>query len=298
MPRDHEIDADRGSSERPSTKQGVMLSRDEVLARRSERTGGRDLDDAVEGMSGQTRAAKDSLRAYPRDVTADIEHERKRRKLPEEGQVRKPISARQRDERSAMKNRASESMSKREYEALADLVDVRKSNTWVELNDRLSEVVGDRQHLSEKDQQFVGRIDRTIQRFEKENDRGHVVYVNMRTPGFINHSNLAGFAKNQFKPGSTVEFDRYSVGAHTMHEVEPLEDADRTVVFEIQTRRGMYLGGSRRVDDTSHLVPRGPRWEVVGSHTATYERPDGSTRERVVVQLVDDLDPSLNKESE
>lgn len=298
MPRDHEIDADRGSSERPSTKQGVMLSRDEVLARRSERTGGRDLDDAVEGMSGQTRAAKDSLRAYPRDVTADIEHERKRRKLPEEGQVRKRISARQRDERSAMKNRSSGSMSKREYDALSDLVDVETSTTWMDLNDRLSEVVGDRQHLSEKDQQVVGRIDRTIQRFEKDNDRGHVVYVNMRTPGFINHSNLTGFAANQFKPGATVEFDRYSMGAHTMHEVEPMEDADRTLVFEIQTRRGMYMGGSRRVDDTSHLVPRGPRWEVVDSHTATYERPDGSTGERVVVQLVDDLDPTLNKESE
>lgn len=297
MPRDHELDPDRGSSAVPSTKLGGMRDSGDFNERSKDRTGVRDLDDMVEQMPGN-RAAKDKQRAYPRDTTAKIEHERKRRKLPAEGETRRPMSARQRDARSVTKNRAQEEMSGREYNALVDLLNVGETNTWVELNDRLSAAVGDRQNLDEKDQQLVGRLDRTIQRFERDSDRGHVVYVNMQTPSFINRSNLGGFAANQFKPGTVVEFDRYSVGAHNLHEVEPeASEAHRTVAFEIQTRRGMYLGGSSRVDDTSHLLPRSPRMVAVGSHTATYERPDGTTGERVVVQLVDDLDPSLKKES-
>ena len=294
MPRDHVLDADRGSSDQPTQKQGVMLDLDEVAERRKDRAGSRELDGMLEGMPGITRAGKDSQRAYPRDTTAPVDHERKRRKLPQEGEVRRPMSARQRDVRSAMKNRSQDSMPATEYRSMAQLLG-QDGATWVELNDRLSDVAGDRQHLSEEDQKLSGRIDRTIQRFEQSNDRGHVVYVNMRTPRFINRSNLAGFAANQFQPVSTVEFDRYTGGAHTMHEIEPDTDAQRTVVFEIQTRRGMYLGGSRRVDDTQHLLPRGTAWEVVGSHTATYERPDGSTGERVVVQLIDH-DPSHESE--
>lgn len=290
------LDADRGSSDRPTQKQGVMLDHDEIGERRKDRAGSRELDGMVEDLPGMGRAGKDAQRAYPRDTAAPVEHERKRRKLPAEGDVRRPISARQRDVRSAMKNRSQESMPNTEYRSMAQLLE-EDGSTWVGLNDRLSDVSGDRQHLNEEDQRLCGRIDRTIQRFEQDNDRGHVVYVNMRTPSHINRSNLSGFANNQFQPGSTVEFDRYTGGAHTMHEIEPDTDAQRTVVFEIQTRRGMYLGGSRRLDDTQHLLPRGTAWQVAGSHTATYERPDGSNGERVVVQLIDH-EPSQEKESQ
>lgn len=296
MARNHVLDADRGRSKSPTQKQGVMLDEEEIVERRKDRAGSRELDGMVEGLPKMTRAGKDSQRAYPRDTTAPVDHERKRRKLPDESDVRQPISARQRDVRSAMKNRSQESMPATEYGAMAQLLS-QDAETWVGLNDRLSDVAGDRQHLSEEDQRMCGRLDRSIQRFEQSNDRGHVVYVNMRTPGFINRSNLEGFANNQFQPGSSVEFDRYTGAAHTMHEIEPGTDDQRTIVFEIQTRRGMYLGGSRRTDDTHHLLPRGTSWVVVGTHSATYERPDGTTGERVVVQMIDQDPDQETKET-
>lgn len=296
MGRVGELDADRGSSPAPTTKQGQMLSPEEIVARRQERAGARDLDDEVERTPG-TRAWRDTQRAFPRDVSEPVSHERKRRKLPSSREVRRSLSARQRDARSAAKNRAQARMPLREYQQLFDLVGDVRSSTWVDLNDALSEAAGDRQMLTDAQQQQLGRVDRAIQRAERDNDgRGHVVYLNVRAPHFINRSNAEGYAANQFSPGSTVEFDRYSGAAHNLHEIETSPSvASRTIAFEIQTRRGLYLGGSHKVDDTGHLLPRGMRLRVAGSHRATYERPDGTRGERVVVQLVDDLDESLKE---
>lgn len=290
------LDADRGSNSAPSIKVAEPTPPEEFADRSQDRSGARGLDEMIEDMPG-TRAAKDKERAFPRDTSAKVGHERKRRKLPDPGETRKPMAARQRDDRSQRKNRTQESMSKREFDAMSRLMSTEDGEgSWRSLNDRLSEVVGDRQLLEEKDQRTLGRLDRAIQRYEAGSDRGHVVYLNVQTPGYINRSNIEGYVGNQWSEGTVVEFDRYSGAAHNMHEIEPPPDqAQRTVVFEIQTRRGMYLGGSQRVDDTGHLLPRGMRMKVAGTHVATYERPDGSTGERVVVQLVDDLDPSLEK---
>jgi hypothetical protein len=49
----------------------------------------------------------------------------------------------------------------------------------------------------------------------------------------------------------------------------------------------MYLGRSDSVDDTAHLLPRGMRLRVAGSHQGNYQRPDGSTGRRLVIQLTD-----------
>jgi hypothetical protein len=49
----------------------------------------------------------------------------------------------------------------------------------------------------------------------------------------------------------------------------------------------MYLGRSDSVDDTTHLLPRGMRLRVVGSHLTRYRRPDGTDGRRRIIQLVD-----------
>ena len=134
----------------------------------------------------------------------------------------------------------------------------------------------------------VQRVDRAIQAYERANDRGHLVYSNVKLPDAINHSNVSGFLGNNFKPGTIVSFDRYTAGAHNLHQIEPAHDAaQRTAVFEIKTRRGMYLGRSDGVDDTAHLLPRGIQLRVCSTHQATYQRPDGSTGTRQVIQLID-----------
>ena len=58
-------------------------------------------------------------------------------------------------------------------------------------------------------------------------------------------------------------------------------------VFELQTRRGAYLGQSDKKDNTQHLLPRGLEFEVVGVQEASYRSPDGTTGTRMVVQLRD-----------
>ena len=57
--------------------------------------------------------------------------------------------------------------------------------------------------------------------------------------------------------------------------------------FEVQTRRGAYLGQSDKKDNTQHLLPRGMEFEVVGVQEASYRSPDGRTGSRMVVQLRD-----------
>ena len=103
------------------------------------------------------------------------------------------------------------------------------------------------------------------------------------------------FLARDFKAGTVVEFDRFTAGANNLHQLEaPGPDSQRTAVLEIQTRRVMYLGRSDRVDDTAHLLPRGMQLRVVGSHTATYQRPDGSTGQRQVIQLLDLTDTATS----
>jgi hypothetical protein len=152
----------------------------------------------------------------------------------------------------------------------------------------LSSNVGDVQQLDERQRTQVQRIDRAIQVYERANDRGHVIYSNVQMPEWINNSNREGFIRNNFVAGRVVCFDRFTLGTHNLHQVDLAPEQERrSAVFEIQTRRGMYLGRSDSIDDTAHLLPRGMRLRIAGVHQATYQRPDGSTGSRQVIQLID-----------
>ncbi len=280
---DFVLDADRGSSPIASTKQAETLDPQAYRERGAERAGARELDDAVEALPGLTRQQRDRERAMPRDATGELGHPRKARELPAPADVRRPLSSRQRKARSVSKRAVQDQMPATQYTAMSQLIGRPQ-----DLNDALSDATGDVQALPDGPRTTVQRIDRAVQAYERANDRGHVVYSNVAMPAAINRGNLGAFVGNNFRPGTVVDFDRYTAGAHTLHEIEPGEvGAQRTAVFEIQTRRGMYLGRSDSVDDTAHLLPRGMRLRVAATHQATYERPDGSTGQRQVIQLTD-----------
>jgi hypothetical protein len=146
----------------------------------------------------------------------------------------------------------------------------------------------DAQVLEDDQRRQVQRVDRAIQTFERANDRGHVVYSNVEMPATMNTAHLQTFVRKHFAAGSTVHFDRFTMTTHTLHEAEPRTGVqERTAVFEIQTRRGAYLGASDGRDDTAHLLPRGMRFTVAGAHPASYRRPDGTLGTRTVIQLID-----------
>lgn len=280
------LDADRGSSAVSSTKQAEVLSPATHEAREQERGGARELDQAVEAMPGLTRQQRDRERAMPRDVTGEVKHPRMERTLPAAGELRLPLSSRQRKARSVTKRAVQDRLPDTQYAAVSSLVG--RPDRWQQLNDELSEATGDVQALSDTSRTTVQRVDRAVQAYERTNDRGHVVYSNVQLPPMINHTNLPGFVQRNFAPGEVLSFDRFTAGAHTMHELEPVDDvAGRTAVFEVQTRRGMYLGRSDSTDNTAHLLPRGLQLRVVGTHLASYQRPDGSTGQRHVIQLID-----------
>lgn len=279
------LDADRGSGN-AGTKLAGVLGRDEAQERQETREGARDLDARVEAHPGLNRQQRDRERATPRDVTGDVPDPRMERTLPIPDQVRMPMSARQRSARAVTKRAVQDRLPSTQYTAMNRMV--TDDAQWRSVNDAVSDAAGDVQQLEDFQIAQIQRVDRSIMAYERANDRGHVVYCNVQMPSAVNASNLSGFLRNTFRPGSAIAFDRFTMGAHTMHEIEREDpDAQRTAVFEIQTLRGAYLGRSTSLDDTAHLLPRGPQYQIVGTHTATYQRPDGSTGRREVIQITD-----------
>ncbi len=279
------LDADRGSGN-AGTKLASVLGRDEAQERQETREGARDLDARVEAHPGLNRQQRDRERATPRDVTGDVPDPRMERTLPIPDQVRMPMSARQRSARAVTKRAVQDRLPSTQYTAMNRMV--TDDAQWRSVNDAVSDAAGDVQQLEDFQIAQIQRVDRSIMAYERANDRGHVVYCNVQMPSAVNASNLSGFLRNTFRPGSAIAFDRFTMGAHTMHEIERDDpDAQRTAVFEIQTLRGAYLGRSTSLDDTAHLLPRGPQYQIVGTHTATYQRPDGSTGRREVIQITD-----------
>lgn len=294
MPRrsdpDYVVDADRGPST-TAAKFAQIVNPDTAAARGETRTGLRELDAMTESMPGLNRQQRDRERIMPRATTAELGHQRMQRPLPAPDQVRTPFSSRQKKARSKARLLTQESMPDAQYIAYRQLL--TDPDRWRSMNDALSANTGDVQSLDERDQRELKRVDRAIQAYERNNDRGHVVYANVAMPSPINHSNIRQFVGRNFMPGDRVEFDRYTYGTHQLHETSrdaAGDTAGRVAVFEIQTRRGTYVGHSDSQDDTAHLLPRGMQFEVLGSHQATYQAPDGSTGTRTVIQLRDTTD--------
>ena len=280
------LDLDRGAAP-AGQKQAEAVTAADYNEREFDRAGLHGLDAMTERMSGMTRAQRDRERSFPRDTNQPLQHPAMQRPLPASGDVRAPFSSRQKKSRSKARLEAARSLPAAQFRAQRRLMTDRE--TWDSINDQLSAHAGDRSQLGEKEQRLVGQIDRSIQAAERHNNRGHVIYTNVQMPHYINGSNIDAWSQNTFTPGVTVAFDRYTVGTHQLHETSALagDSVERTVVCEIQTRRGAYLGHSDSRDDTTHLLPRGLHLQVVGLDRATFRAPDGTTGERVVLQLRD-----------
>lgn len=281
------MDPDRGRGVLGAKElQGVSLP--DFVERSTDRRGLRELDYGLERMPGLNRQQRDLNRAFPRERTAEITNEAKRRTLPGADVIRRPFSSRQKKARSKSRIVATSHTPKTERLAMRDLV--TDPETWAELNTALSDNTGDAQALDDRQQRMAHRVDRAIQRYEQASGRGHVIYSNVRVPGFINSSNVHSWLGEQFPPGRRLAFDRYTYGTHQMHETAALDaggPGSGHVMFEIETTRGAYLGHSDSRDDTSHLLPRASLYQVAGSHWATYATPDGSAGRVFVVQLRD-----------
>lgn len=268
-------------------KRAGYLDAERFTDRQDQRRGLVELDAMTEQMSGLTRAQKDKERAFPREQNQPLAHPVMQRALPGPDEPRLPFSSRQKKARSRARYAAAADLPR--SQAVAQKKLMTTPAVWDRINAQLAEHVGDPEALSPKDRKLVKQIDRSIQTAERHNDRGHVVYTNVEMPSAINHSNIDAWASRTFTAGSVVAFDRYTVGTHQLHETSAIQgdSVQRTLACEIQTRRGAYLGHSDSMDDTTHLLPRGMRLQIVGVSRVEYRTPDGAGGERLVLQLRD-----------
>lgn len=279
-------DPDRAGTTDPGTKAARRVDPKLKAGRAEQREELREMDSEMSSTPGYSTSHIDSQRHMPASKAADLGHPRKERKLPDPGWVRQPVSGWQKRQRFSAARRTQSSTPRTELATAEDVLG--DSQRWLHLNDELSKKTGNAHELSADDERTARRLDRMIQRYERRNDRGHVIYTNTLIPSGVP---TARVYSSTFAEGEVVDFDRYTVGAHDMHETEDdIIGHEKMVTFEIATRRGRYFGGGASSGNTRHLLPRGLRLVVVGKDSVTYTRPDGTTGRRHVVQLADASD--------
>lgn len=247
------------------------------------RLANRIIDEARDEDASLTRAARDRDRATPRDVS-HVESARLRSELPLLGEFREPLSARQRKIRSATKNRVIAAAPASQHRAMRSMLKNDDPAEWRRINGALHYAAGDAQQLTDKDRTQVQRLDRAIQSYERLNDRRHTVYVAVKLPDTHRDVKRYEDLPPELSPGATLEFDQFTIARHNLFEA-PGHDSVRHLVFEIVTSRGMYLGASNTVEDTTHPLPRGLRCQVVAADSVTYATGATGFAMRLVLQL-------------
>jgi hypothetical protein len=209
-----------------------------------QRLANRITDAARDADTAQTRATRDRDRATPRDVS-HVESARLRADLPEPGAFRKALSSRQRKVRSAAKNKVLDAAPASQRHAVRTMLTDDDPQTWRRVNGEL--------HVADNDRKMVQRLDRTIQSYERINDRTHTVYVAVELPDNHGDVNFEDDLPDTLRPGARVAFDQFTVARHNLHEA-PGHDSRRCVMLEITTSRGMYMGRSDSLDDTTRIT--------------------------------------------
>ncbi|ORX19450.1 hypothetical protein [Mycobacterium xenopi] len=277
------VDIEGGNISARDVKAAREIAEDVMTERDFQRLANRITDQARDEDTSLTRAARDRDRATPRDVS-NVESERLRGQLPAEGEFRRALSGRQRKIRSALKHRVMAAAPASQHKAVRTMLTDEDPGEWRRINRSLHLAAGDVQQLADGDRVKVQRLDRAIQTYERLNDRTHRVYVAVQLPDTHTDVRRLRDLPVNLRPGAGVAFDQFTLARHNLHET-PGHDSDRHVVFEIVTSRGMYLGRSDSVEDTTHLLPRGMQFEIASASYATYETESGGYGEQIVLQL-------------
>ena len=171
-----------------------------------------------------------------------------------------------------------------QHAAIGSMLTAEDPTEWRRINGGLHHAAGDVQQLADADRAKVQRVDRAIQSYERLNDRTHRVYVAVDLPDTVADVTKPEDLPDSLQPGSTIAFDQFTLTRHNLHET-PGHDSSRHMVFEVVTSRGMYLGRSDSVEDTTHLLPRGMQFDVASAEHVAYATRSGGFNERLVIQL-------------
>ena len=277
------VDVEGGMISARDVKAARQVAVDAMTEREFHRLANQIVDQARDEDSSLTRAAKDRDRATPRDVS-HVDSDRLRGELPAREEFREALSGRQRKIRSTVKNQVMAAAPASQHQVIRSMLVDEDPGEWRRINGALHHNAGDVQQLADKDRRKVQRLDRAIQSYERLNDRTHRVYVAVRLPDTHRDVVKPEDLPANLQPGATVAFDQFTLTRHNLHET-PGHDSSRHVVFEVVTSRGMYLGRSDSVEDTTHLLPRGMQFDVASADHVAYATQSGGFNERVVLQL-------------
>ena len=288
MPR--RADLDRGGAPVPVGKNPEMLDEADKRSRDDTRGGLRELDRMVENQGGLSRHVKDENRALPRDGTGSV----RSRRLPTDGEPRRITAYRQRILNTQKTAFGREKVPVRVRRAFAAVFgsDARE---LARINDVLADNVGDIEGVDEDTARKVRRVDRALRMGEAHNSADNIVYTPIRPPHGVNSGNVASWLHRNFADGTEVNFDRYTVTSHSAFEADGSGAAgvQWRPLCEIVTRRGVYVGNAPTSKGphphAGHYLPRGMRLRCIGVKTIPVAAPDGTTYERIVLQL-EDLD--------
>lgn len=272
------LEMDAGIGSYPGLAMAATTPLAEFMDKEANREGLAELDRMTEASDRLTRAQKDRERILPRDAARPVNAATKTR-IPEFDELRTPISGRQMKERSKTKRRAQTRWTKAQLRAIQEATS--SPAAWQALTDQLSASQGDLDGFSSRDRLTVQRIDRSIRQYEETNDRRHVVYANVQLP--------PSFKAADLESQPVVHLDRWTAGAHNLHQLSGHHDQN-TYVIELATSRGMYLGQSDGGTDTAHLLPRGMTFTIEKVYLARWKGPDGQTGTRRVIRL-QEIDP-------
>lgn len=277
------VDVEGGVISARDVKAAREVAQDAMTEREFQRIANRVVDELRDDDTALTRAARDRDRATPRDAS-HVDSDRLRGELPSREEFRETLSGRQRKLRSAVKNKVMAGAPASQHAAIGSMLAAEDPTEWRRINGGLHHAVGDVQQLADTDRAKVQRLDRAIQSYERLNDRTHRVYVAVDLPDTVADVTKPEDLPDSLEPGSTIAFDQFTLTRHNLHET-PRHDSARHVVFEVVTSRGMYLGRSDSVEDTTHLLPRGMQFDVAAVDHVAYATQSGGFNERLVIQL-------------
>lgn len=277
------VDVEGGVISARDVKAAREVAQDAMTEREFQRLANRVVDELRDDDTVLTRAARDRDRATPRDAS-HVDSDRLRSELPVREEFRETLSGRQRKLRSAVKNKVMAAAPASQHAAIGSMLTAEDPAEWRRINGGLHHAAGDVQQLADADRAKVQRVDRAIQSYERLNDRTHRVYVAVDLPDTVADVTKPEDLPDSLQPGSTIAFDQFTLTRHNLHET-PGHDSSRHVVFEVVTSRGMYLGRSDSVEDTTHLLPRGMQFDVASAEHVAYATRSGGFDERLVIQL-------------
>lgn len=253
-----------------------------------------EITEAVKESMRASTAASDAMRAESRrEVPAtrtDSLDPKYAKALPARGKERPMLSSRQKKDLNKSKVTWMENQPPTRMDrARGALNDPRRLEA---VNVALRSVVGRKSGLDVATRRHVAALDRSISEFEANNRREHVVYAQLNAP-FDHGASREALQRRlnaMAESKGSFTFDGYIPATHSLGNVADSPE----VVMEIRTRSGAYVGTSDSTPDANHIIGRGRTLRVESVQSAPFKRPDGSTGQRLVVQMTDISDQPQN----